>query len=129
MTSLPTQTSKAPPTNSEARILSMLGLLQIKVNEVTSFSKHDNQKYIWRPPELGTLKLNYDGATKGNLGQAGFGGVFKNSKGEIIWIYEGNIGSTTNNVAELHALENGITIAHNLKLSPLIMQGNSMLAT
>lgn len=105
----------------------MLGLLQIKVNEITSFTRHDNHKDIWRPPELGTLKLNYDGTAKGNPGQVGFGGVFRNSKGEIIWIYEGNIGSTINNVVELHALENGITIVHNLKLSPLIVEGDSTL--
>lgn len=80
-------------------------------------------------PEQGTYKLNYDDTTKGKLGQLGFGGVFKNTKGEIIWIYEVNIGSTTNNVAELHALENGITIVHNLNLSPLIIEGDSMLAT
>lgn len=30
------------------------------------------------------MKLNYDVVAKGNLGPIGFGGVFKNSKGEII---------------------------------------------
>jgi len=78
---------------------------------------------------LETIKLNYDGTTKGKSSLPGFGGVFRNSKGEIIWIYEGNIVSAANNTAKLHALENGITIVHKLNLRPLIMEGESTLAT
>lgn len=107
----------------------MLDLLQIKVHEVTPLPRHENKHNTWWLPEQGTFKLNYDGATKGNLGPASFGGVFRNSKGDIIWIYDGNIGSSTNNSAELHALEHGITIVHDLNLSPLIVEGDSTLAT
>jgi len=58
VTSLPTQTAKAPPTISEVRILSMLDLPQIKVHKVTLLSRHEKQKNICRTPELGPLKLN-----------------------------------------------------------------------
>lgn len=75
----------------------MLDLLQIKVLEFTPLSRHENKKNIWKPPKQGTFKLNYDDVAEGNPSQVDFGGVFRNTKGEIIWIYEGNIGSATNN--------------------------------
>lgn len=76
----------------------------------------------------GTIKLNYDGADKGNLGSTGFGGAFRNAQGEILWIYEGNIDTSTNNTTELHGLEHEITIAKHCKFSPLIIEGDSTLA-
>ena len=33
----------------------------------------------WKPPQLGFIKLNYDGASQGNPRQAGAGGIFRNS--------------------------------------------------
>ena len=35
----------------------------------------------WKPPLLGTLKLNFDGSALGNLGQSSIGGVFRDSAG------------------------------------------------
>jgi len=32
---------------------------------------------IWKPPPHGFLKVNIDGASKGNPGLAGFGGVIR----------------------------------------------------
>jgi len=71
---------------------------------------------IWHPPEQPFLKLNYDEASKNNPGIAGFGGVFHNSMGSILWIYYGNLGHTTNNVAELQALAKGLIIAKKKQL-------------
>jgi hypothetical protein len=34
----------------------------------------------WSPPQPGFIKLNYDGASKGNPGQAGAGGIFPTPK-------------------------------------------------
>lgn len=36
------------------------------------------------PPPAGLLKLNFDGASKGNLGQDGFGCVLHNHSSKVI---------------------------------------------
>lgn len=39
---------------------------------------------IWIPPLVGTLKLNFDGASKGNPGPVGFGCVIQDHDHNII---------------------------------------------
>jgi hypothetical protein len=55
--------------------------------------------------------LNFDGVAKGNLGRTGLGGVIGDSKGNIIQLYTGSLGNSTNNVAEFRALETGLEIS------------------
>jgi hypothetical protein len=59
----------------------------------------------WSPPQISFLKLNFDGASKGNPRKAGVGGVLRDSGGNIIRLYATSIGSTTNNATEFEALE------------------------
>jgi ribonuclease HI len=44
--------------------------------------------------------MNFDGTSKGNPGQAGYGGVFLTNKGNILRIYGGQIGINTNNAVK-----------------------------
>jgi ribonuclease HI len=46
-------------------------------------------------------KLNFDGASKGNPGPAGFGAVFQNDQSHILHIITGGIGYDSNNATEL----------------------------
>ena len=62
----------------------------------------------WNPPPEGTFKLNIDGAAKGNLGPAGYGGVIRNSEGIILSLFWGSIGSNTNNMVELEGVINDL---------------------
>ena len=55
----------------------------------------------WTPPPAHFIKVNFDGAYKGNLGTEGYEAVLKNSNGEILGLDAGFLGDTTNNVAEL----------------------------
>jgi ribonuclease HI len=56
--------------------------------------------------------MNFDGASKGNPGWTGMGGVIRDSQGKIIWLYTGSLGNSTNNAAEFGALETGLEILH-----------------
>jgi hypothetical protein len=51
----------------------------------------------WSLLPTGFLKLNFDRASKGNLGPIGFGGAFHNSSGQLLWIYADYIGIENNN--------------------------------
>ena len=54
------------------------------------------------------LILYTDGASQGNPGPAGVGGVLLNSQGEVLWEGQKHIGEATNNVAEYKALLFGL---------------------
>jgi hypothetical protein len=62
----------------------------------------------WTPPPLGFLKLNFDRVEKGNPGVAGMGGVIRDSDGNVIQLYAGSMGNSTNNTTKFGALELGL---------------------
>lgn len=81
----------------------------------------------WQSPPLGFFKLNFDGASKGNLGPAGFGAVIRNSDGIINHLLARSLGFDTNNSTELWGLIRGIDLASLLGLNQLIIEGDSQL--
>ena len=78
------------------------------------------------PPE-DYLKLNFDGASKGNPGEAGFGGIFRDHQGRPLLIYYGSIGWDTNNSAELEGLWQGLQLAQLNNFFPLEIEGDSQI--
>lgn len=60
----------------------------------------------FKRPQKDFIKLNFDDVVKGNLGEAGTGGVFKDDRWRTLRIYAMDYGNVTNNEAELHALKN-----------------------
>ena len=62
---------------------------------------------FWSPPPLQVFKLNFDGASRGNLGPVGYGGVCLDSIGKIWYNYYGIIGIYTNKSVELEGLIRG----------------------
>jgi hypothetical protein len=58
----------------------------------------------WDPPPSGFMKLNFDRASRGNLGLGGVGGIFRDAQGEIIIMYIVRLGHTTNNGEEMEGL-------------------------
>jgi ribonuclease HI len=81
----------------------------------------------WVPPPTGFIKLNFDGASKGNPGLAGAGGVIRDSGGIIIRLYVGSIGNSTNNATEFGALELGLEILRREGMVNVIVEGDSTL--
>lgn len=55
----------------------------------------------WLPPKAGWVKLNFDGASRGNLRDTGLGCCLHNSKGEELVHMAIPMGKSTNNEAEL----------------------------
>ena len=58
-----------------------------------------NNPEAWEPPPSNMFKLNFDGASKGNPGLAGFGGAIRNSEGCMVGLHWGYIKENTNNIA------------------------------
>ncbi|KAL0427613.1 UNVERIFIED_CONTAM: putative ribonuclease H protein [Sesamum latifolium] len=64
----------------------------------------------WVPPVLGWIKLNSDGASKGNPGIAGGGGILRDNNGRGIFAFQLFFGTTTSTFAELAALVRGLSL-------------------
>ena len=94
----------------------------------SSFSKpimrSDNPTH-WDPPPENVFKLNFNGASKGNPGIAGFSGVIRNNDGDITHLFYGNSGFNSNNAAELDGLIAGLTLVKQKGLLPVIVEGDS----
>lgn len=76
-------------------------------------------------PNIGWIKLNFDGATKCNPGAAGSGGVFRDLMDQPLGLFVSNCGNSTNNLAEAWALWKGISLARNCGLKRLWVEGDS----
>lgn len=64
----------------------------------------------WLKPPVGWSKLNTDGASRGNPGASGAGGILRNHLGEVLFTFQEPLGDTTNIQAELRALHRGLQI-------------------
>ena len=74
-----------------------------------------------------TFKLFFDGASKGNLGAAGGGGIFNNPKGSFENEYYWNIGNDTNNMVEAYGLWQGLKQLKARVIEEAIVFGDSRL--
>ncbi|KAL0013081.1 hypothetical protein SO802_000150 [Lithocarpus litseifolius] len=70
----------------------------------------------WEKPEVGWFRLNSDGSSLGNPGQAGSGGLIRNGEGGWLCGYARKIGITMSFAAELWGLRDGILQCINLHL-------------
>jgi hypothetical protein len=79
----------------------------------------------WKALRDGYLKINFDGASKGNLAPTGFGATIHNNKGEILLFTVGNLGHNTNNAADLWGLLKGLQTTMDQGMNFLIAEGDS----
>lgn len=92
------------------RELIILKRLELEKSMVTWWKKSsiDLQRSIpnvFSSPPTGFIKLNFDGESRGNLGLAGLGGIFRDSNSKALRVYTQSSWYTTNNVVELQVLE------------------------
>eukprot|EP00253_Pinus_taeda_P031912 PITA_31912 len=69
--------------------------------------------------------LFFDGASKNNPGQAGAGGIIRDSQGGTLVKYEWGLGVMSNNKAEAYSLLLGSSIARKMGLQNLLILGDS----
>lgn len=96
-------------------------------NQSNRQSKGNQASEKFKYPKPNFIKLNFDGASKGNPGQAGFGGIFRDSKKNTRWIYAEGGGEMTNNEAELWAIHEGLSIAIRNGYTNMEIEGDSMM--
>ena len=73
----------------------------------------------WNKPDQGWFKLNSDGASQGNPGLAGRGGLIRDHDGKWVKSYMRNIGQATSVAAEFWALRDGLMLATQLGINHL----------
>jgi len=76
-------------------------------------------------PRENFIKLNFDGASKGNPGLESFGGIFRDSEKHTRWVYAEWGGEMTNNEAELWAVHQGLRISVRNRYMNLEIEGDS----
>ena len=99
-------------TGPEKRIEEAWGLDRGVINELLQKPKscRVESPMSWCPPPSLVLKVNFDGAARGNAGDVGYGGVCRNCNGEIIQAFYSSLETDTNNSAELEGMIQGIQI-------------------
>ncbi|OVA19136.1 Reverse transcriptase zinc-binding domain [Macleaya cordata] len=94
-----------------------------------SISPKANSHQRWIPPPVGSIKVNFDGATKDNTIAAGI--VIRNSEGSVLAcqnFYDGNhMGEDKALEAEARACLKGIELAKYLSSNSIILEGDSLI--
>ncbi|GLJ41991.1 hypothetical protein SUGI_0869300 [Cryptomeria japonica] len=85
----------------------------------------DRNTIRWKTPPRSWTKLNFDGASKGNLRESGIGAIIQDEQGNILQGLFGGIGVATNNEAEIRALEAGLRLCVRQGISRIIIEGDS----
>ncbi|CAL1412960.1 unnamed protein product [Linum trigynum] len=82
----------------------------------------------WNAPQQGWVKLNIDGASAGNPGPAGAGGLIRDAQGRWIAGFVAKIGEASAALAELWAFYHGLTLALKFGVNNLVIETDSQLA-
>lgn len=90
-------------------------------------SIEDRANCRWSPPPLGWAKLNFDGAARGNPGIAGIGCIINNDSGHWLAKKAMAIRPTSNNMAELEALEAGLLLCLEVGITKVVIEGDSQI--
>ena len=87
--------------------------------------KEARESCKWSPPPHGWYKLNFYGAARGNPGTLGIGCIINYDSRKWIAKKGLSIWPTSNNLAELEALEKGLLLCLELGLERVIIEADS----
>ncbi|KAH9311693.1 hypothetical protein KI387_026728, partial [Taxus chinensis] len=82
-------------------------------------------KRKWQSPLFDFVKLNTDGAARGNPGPTSIGGIAHDSLGTLLFFFGSSIGALTNNVAEILAIQKTLLEATKLGCLRIIVESDS----
>lgn len=85
--------------------------------------RRQDARWLFPPEEWS--KANFDGASKGNPGPSGCGGVIRNSSGEGIATFASPLGTQTNHMAEARAASRVVNLAFEAGVTKLWLEGDS----
>ena len=83
------------------------------------------QEAKWLLPPEGWHKANFDGASKGNLGSSGSGGIIRNEFREGVATFSLPLGFQTNHFAEASATYHVVKLAFEVGITNLWLKGDS----
>ncbi|XP_057524235.1 uncharacterized protein LOC130803989 isoform X2 [Amaranthus tricolor] len=78
-------------------------------------------------PSCESCTIEFDGASKGNPGQAGAGAILRARDGNDVWLLREGVGIATNNVAEYRSVILGMKTALQKGFKHVKVRGDSML--
>ena len=121
--------NKGSLTDKEKEWMRSLKPLAIKIVDSKKLEeweiRMDNSQFGNWLKERKNFKLFFDGASKGNPGKVGGGGVIINPDGEVEVEYSWNIGYETNNMAEAYGLWQGLKQLLVKKVDEVMVFGDS----
>ncbi|XP_059076664.1 uncharacterized protein LOC131875943 [Cryptomeria japonica] len=87
----------------------------------------NRKEVVWLPPSASKVKLNFDGASRGNPAKSAIRIAVSDDRAGIIKAQCQCIAYGTNNVVELHDLSTSLDLLLSLHLLDVVIQGNSQL--
>ncbi|XP_075096253.1 uncharacterized protein LOC142174367 [Nicotiana tabacum] len=82
---------------------------------------------LWNNPAFGEFKLNVDGCSKGNPGNAGGGGILRDHLGHMVMAFTVYLGCCSNNSAEVQASKTGMRLCLDHGFNKLTIESDSLL--
>ncbi|XP_057856839.2 uncharacterized protein LOC131066157 [Cryptomeria japonica] len=97
-----------------------------KNNDSKFFDSKSYRKNIkWNLPPSGCLKMNFDGAYRGNSGESGYGAIICDEFGNMVGAKYDLMGVLTNNIAEVTVLEAGLEWCVEKGVHNVMIEGDS----
>ncbi|KAJ8436976.1 hypothetical protein Cgig2_012263 [Carnegiea gigantea] len=93
---------------------------------VKTISSPTNERITWQAPPMGWVTVNTDGASKGNPGHAGGGGVIRGDRREWLVGFIERMGVCSSTKAEIKATLQGLRLAQHMGLKKISLQLDSL---